>query len=342
MNMILSLCCLTSFAAPQGPEIQAVSANTQTGFTVPLKFRGTRKWKVQLPAERWSTVGTGFDFSQTLGKAFKTTLEGTRLQIDSDGDGEVDVSVEGKTAFVTMRTGSSAYAVRLQNTTGWKFAPGGYLTGKVKGQKIRIIDQNNNGSFSDVGEDALIVGTGRAATFLSEVINLNGELYTIRVDQASSSLVCTPYEGPAGTLKLSCTTKGKVLSAILKSRDDKHSFDMSMAAQGMIVPVGAYSMICGELGLGKSRVKMATGRSKEIRIAKDQEQSACWGGPVKAEFSYQRNAGKVHLEPNKVWYYGSTGETYENWVPLGASPKFTIFDTETGKEVAQAHFPGSC
>lgn len=342
MISILSLCCLTSTAMPQEPSAPASQVDAQTAFTVPLKFRGTRKWKVQLPAERWSTVGTGFDFSKTHGRVFKTALEGTRLQIDSDGDGATDVTVEGKTAFVTMRFGSSAYAVRLQNKQGWKFAPGGYLTGTIKGQKIRIIDQNNNGSFADVGQDALILGTGRAATFLSEVVNVSGELYTIRVDQANSSLICTPFDGPSGTLKLSCTTKGKVLSAILKSRDSKHSFDMARAANGLRVPVGAYSMVCGELGLGKSRVKMTTGRSKEIRIAKSQEQQACWGGPVRAEFAYQRKGGKVHLEPNKVWYYGSTGETYENWVPLGASPKFTIFDTDTGQEVAQAHFPGSC
>ena len=152
MISILSLCCLTSTAMPQEPSAPASQVGAQTAFTVPLKFRGTRKWKVQLPAERWSTVGTGFDFTKTHGQVFKTALEGTRLQIDSDGDGATDVTVEGKTAFVTMRSGSSAYAVRLQNKQGWKFAPGGYLTGTIKGQKIRIIDQDNNGSFADPSE----------------------------------------------------------------------------------------------------------------------------------------------------------------------------------------------
>ena len=342
MSFTLSLCCIAAALMPQEADVATPRTESQSGFTVSMKFVGTRKWKVQLPAERWSSVGTGFNFTKTFGQNFKTVLEGTRLQIDSDGDGSTDVTVDGKTAFVTMRSGTSAYAVRLQNQKGWKFAPGGYLTGNLKGQKIRIIDQNNNGSFTDIGEDALIVGNGRAATFLSEVINVSGKLYEIRLDQANSALVCTPFEGPSGTLKLSCTTKGKVLSAILKSRDNKHSFDMAKASDGMLVPVGAYSMVCGELGLAKSRVKMTTGRSKEIRIGKDQEQAACWGGPVKAEFAYQHSSGKVHLEPNKVWYYGSTGETYENWAPLGASPKFTIFDTDTGQEVAQAHFPGSC
>lgn len=341
MSLTLSLCCLTASTLPQEPNVP-IALNARPGFTVPLKFRGTRKWKIKLPAEQWSSVGTGFDFTKTHGHSFKTSLEGTRLQIDSDGDGSTDVAVEGKTAFVTLRSGSTAYAVRLENKQGWKFAAGGYLTGKIKGQKIRIIDQNNNGSFADIGEDALILGNGKVATFLSEVVNVGGELYTIRVDQANSSLVCTAYEGPSGTLKLSCATKGKVLSAILKSRDGKHSFDMARAADGMKVPVGAYQMVCGELGLGQSRVKMSTGRSKEILIGKDQEQAACWGGPVKAEFAYQHSGGKVHLSPKKVWYYGSTGETYENWVPIGASPKFTIFDTDTGQEVAQAHFPGTC
>jgi hypothetical protein len=97
----------------------------------------------------------------------------------------------------------------------------------------------------------------------------------------------------------------------------------------------------GELGLGESRVQMVTGQSKPITVSEGKDTRVCWGGPVRAEFDYKRIAGKVHLSPKAVWYYGAAGEEYVNWVPLGASPEFTIKEPK-GKEVARAYFPGSC
>ncbi len=87
---------------------------------------------------------------------------------------------------------------------------------------------------------------------------------------------------------------------------------------------------------------MKAGRSQAIKIQKGKAGAVCWGGPVKAEFAFQRVGGKVHLAPDQVWYFGAVGEIYSNWIPLGASPKFTVTDKTTGKEVAQAYFPGSC
>ncbi|MHC4514385.1 MAG: hypothetical protein ACYTGW_03490 [Planctomycetota bacterium] len=329
-------------AAPEGEEVKEAA-----GFVVPLTYRGQRRWKLRLPNEQWKPVGPAFDLSETHGHDFTAKLEGTRLLVDCDGDGKTDVKAEGTKAFLTLRgktaTGKpAAYAVRLINQSGWKFAPGGYLTGKIKNTTIRIIDQDNNGRYDDVGTDALVVGRGKVATYLSEVVNIGGELLKITVAQDGTELTCTPYEGPAGTLHLDCSTKGKVLSAVVRSTNKRFSFDMAKAGQGMKVPVGGYKLACGEIGLAESRVKMATGRSKPIAVAKDQTKKVCWGGPVRAEFAYQRRGEKVHFSPDHVWYFGAAGELYTNWVPLGASPKFTITDDDSGKEVAQAHFPGSC
>ncbi|MHC4077555.1 MAG: hypothetical protein ACYST0_03820 [Planctomycetota bacterium] len=324
----LALAAQQQPAAPDGDAVKEAA-----GFVVPLTYRGQRKWKLRLPNEQWKPGGPAFRLGEPRGHHFPATLEGTRLLVDCDGDGKTDVKAEGTKAFLTLRgktaTGKpAAYAVRLINQSGWKFAQGGYLTGKIKDTTIRIIDQDNNGRFDDVGTDALVVGRGKVATYLSEVVNVGGELLKITVAQDGTELTCTPYEGPAGTLHLDCSTKAKVLSAVVRS--------------GMRVPVGGYKLACGEIGLGESRVKMATGRSKPIAVPKDQTKKVCWGGPVRAEFAYQRRGEKVHFSPEHVWYFGAAGELYTNWVPLGASPKFTITDDDSGKEVAQAHFPGSC
>lgn len=330
-------------AAPDQDEVKGEA----TGFVVPLTYRGQRKWKLRLPDEQWKPVGTSFQLVKTHGHDFTTKLEGTRLLVDCDGDGRTDVKAEGTKAFVTLRGQTDAgkpvaYAVRLVNKSGWKFAPGGYLAGKIKDTPIRIIDQDNNGRYDGIGSDALIVGRGRVATYLSQVVNVGGELLQIAVTKGGTELVCTPYEGPAGTLHLDCSTKGKVLSAVVQSTNNRFSFNMAKAGDGMKVPIGGYELICGEVGLGESRVKMTTGLSKPIAVAKDQTKKVCWGGPVRAEFAYQRRGEKVHFSPDHVWYYGAAGELYANWVPLGASPKFTISDKDSGKEVAQAHFPGTC
>ena len=97
------------------------------------------------------------------------------------------------------------------------------------------------------------------------------------------------------------------LSAVVQSGNKRFSFNMAKARQGMKVPVGGYKLVCGEVGLGESRVKMTGGRSKPIGVAKDQTKKVCWGGPVRAEFAYQRRGDKVHLSPDHVWYYGAAG-----------------------------------
>ena len=345
MSLLASIVLTVPVAAlPQEP---LATPDAQDGFAVALVNRGQRKWKVKLPDEQWKPVGTAFAFKKTHGFDFKTELQGTRLLVDTDGDGQTDVSAEGKTAFLILRGKTDAgdavaYSVRLANRGGWKYAPGGYLQGKIKGTKVRLIDQNNNGVFGEVGRDALIVGNGKVATYFSAVVNVGGELYSIHVTEDGTSLACTPFDGPTGKLHLNCTTKGKVMSAVVRSTDRQYSFDMARAKDGMKVPVGGYKLMIGELGLGASRVTMETGKSKPIGVAKDQTKQVCWGGPVRAEFDYKRNGGKVHLAPDQVWLYGAAGELYTGWVPLGASPKFTILEDKTGKEVAQAHFPGTC
>ena len=86
--------------------------------TIDLEYRTQRKWKLKLPAESFAPVGVGFAFEKTLGVRFVAQAEGTGLRIDSDGDGKVDVKVDGTEGFVTLN-GKAAdgrafkYAMRL-------------------------------------------------------------------------------------------------------------------------------------------------------------------------------------------------------------------------------------
>ena len=79
-----------------------------------------------------------------------------------------------------------------------------------------------------------------------------------------------------------------------------------------------------------------------MTVTANNDTSVGWGGPVKAEFAYKHEDQKVHLSPDRVWYYGDAGEQYHNWIPIGKSPKFTLSNKKTGREIAQAFFPGTC
>ena len=332
--------------SPTGGAADATVTATE-GSTIPLSFKTYRKWKIRLPDEKRAPVATGFQFGATLGQTFSVTPEGTALLIDSDGDGKTDVKAEGQDALITLvarRDGKELpYAVRLDNQSGWHYRIAGGMVGKLNGTRIQLFDQNLNGSYADFGEDAMIVGGSKVACFLSKVVNVDGELFEISVAKDGSSLTCSPYRGEAGIFNLGeCRTKAKVLGAIVRSSDGTLSYDLARAKQGLRVPAGTYEVYNGEIGLGESRVKFRTGRARPVVVKPEAAISVAWGGPVKAEFAYRREADKLHLSPSAVWYYGAAGEEYYSWLPLGKSPKFTISDKKSGREIAQAYFPGTC
>ena len=190
-----------------------------------LTYKTYRDWDLVLPQESFARVSGNFHFPSLSSSPFIARLDGSALRIDRDADGELDAKVEGVEGLVTLRAETEAgeklrYSVRLKRTNaGWVFAASGAVLGILDGQKIRIIDQNNNGRHDDYGEDAMVIGQGRYASFLSRVINVRGKLYSIEVSEDGRTLNYKPYVGATGTLDLSSrfATKGKLLSAIILS-----------------------------------------------------------------------------------------------------------------------------
>ncbi|MHC4935494.1 MAG: hypothetical protein ACYTGJ_04670 [Planctomycetota bacterium] len=327
-----------------GLPLAASEAEEGSTGSSELRHRTVRDWDLELPAERLIPVGQGFDLTATLGRTFKVGLEGTSLLIDTDGDGEFDVTAESPAASVTF-TGDEGrrYSVRLLDRGGWRYAPGGTLRGKVRGETIQLIDQNLDGDYSDIGEDAVIVGRGKIASFLSRVIAVDGALVELEIPEDGRSIGFRPYTGAQGTLRLGpCDTKAKVMSAIVRSEDGRYCFDMAKVQEGLEVPAGEYRLVSGVIGLGESRVSMSTGRSVSFEVPSGGAKEISWGGPVRAEFAYRQSDEEVELHPDAVWYYGKHGEEYIGWNPIGKSPQFTFRNKKTGREIAQAYFPGTC
>jgi len=334
----------------------AAHARGSERTTVGLEAKALRSWDILLPAERFADVGTGFALPHKAladqpGDRFAVQIEGARLRVDLDGNGEYEALVEGEDGFVTL-TGTSPqgsaleYSVRLVQRKGqpWQYSCGGAMVGAIGDTKLQFIDQNLNGSFADYGEDALIVGHDRAASLLSHVVSIEGQLYTIDVAADGSNFSYTAFEGAAGTLDV-CSgfeSKAKLESAIVVSADKNYSFSLAKAKDGLRVPAGDYKLLYGQLVLGDSKATVRTGRAKIFAVAANARQSVAWGGPVNAEFAFKREGSSVSFTPWDIWYYGRLGEEYSNFLPLGKTPDFVIKEKNTGQQLVIARFPGNC
>lgn len=312
---------------------------------VELSHRRYREWDISLPAEKFTSVGEGISLAGGE-RVFKAALEGTHLLLDLDADGETDVRIEGDEASALLRTEDGfRYALRLKRgPSGWAYAASGAMNGKLDGTPVSIIDQDNDGVYGEVGEDAILVGRGRVATWLGETLVVDGKLHKLTVDAAGGVLELSPYEGPTGTLSVRDGFKGdgKILSAVVRSADGRHCFDLASATAAVPVPAGEYHIESGHIGMGEMAVKVARGASQALTVAADGTQEIEWGGPVRAEFGFQRAGDQVAFSPDQVWYFGALGEEYKEWFPVGKSPTFVVTDAASGQEVARAMFPGSC
>lgn len=315
--------------------------------TAAMSYKAYTKWTINLPNETFTPVALMIPIKHQGGEGFAAALDGPALAIDSNGDGKVDVKAKGTSGLVTLKGVTAegrafTYAVRLSNEGGWKFAAAGAMTGKIKGETIRLIDQNNNGSYNDFGVDAMVVGIGDAASFLSKVVNLGGSLYNLDVSSDGAELSVTPFEGEAGQLNLRSgfESQGKLESAVIVSDDGQVSFNLADEKKGLTVPAGTYRLTHGRVVAGAESATVKSGRMRPITVAKDEQVAPAWGGPLKAEFTYTHQDGKLTIRPQDLFFFGQAGEEYANWVPDGAPPKFVVKDAETGQELLTARFGG--
>lgn len=337
--LALGTLAATLVAAPV-PGSDSVVGSTD----VALETKVYRKWKFRLPAESWKQVGKGIHLPcMGADVRFRAQLDGTTLALDTDADGAFDTKIDAeKGGIVLLVRGKDRVAIRLRSQPDWSYAPASVKSGKIDGTKLCVIDQNNNGRFDDFGEDAMVIGAGRTASFLSKVVSVKGKLYSIDMAADGASLSYAPYEGPTSKVDFKVLTKGKVLAAVLKSADGSLSFDVSKTGSETVVPTSTYAIHSGLLSFGGNKVSVRTGRSQPMALKADATTEVRFGGPVKVEFAYQVRGDKYHFSPSDIWYYGRSGEEYFNWQPLGKSPKIAIDDERLMKRIAEVVFPPNC
>lgn len=333
------------WAAPEDGSDAAPStaaADLPSGpIEVPLESRVQRTWKLHLPSESWSPAGKLLDFTGGLGRAYVTELAGTSLKVDTDGDGELDVTVDAPGGLVVLEGERTRHALRLRYGAGWEYSAGSVVRGEVDGTRIEIVDQDNDGRYDGVGRDALVIGRSRSACYLSEVIALGDQLHTLEVAPDGSSLTLTPYTGPAGRLEVTTEATAKVRAAVFVSEDGRQSVNLATSEGAALVPAGRYRLHSGQLAFSGNQVGVRSGESDWVEVTAEVPGELHWGGPVRAEFAFNRQVGQLSFDPTAIWYYGKAGEEYVDWLPNGKSPRIEVREKHSGNELAKAYFPGS-
>jgi len=228
-----------------------VPSGTATADSVDLKYRSYRNWTIELPSEKWFAVKDGIKIPHAGGDGFAVAMEGNDLQFDTNGDGELDRTVK---------------PVRLRkDASGWEWAPGGALAGTISTDAgpvpIRIIDQDGNGRFNDIGRDAMVVGASVHATLLSKAIYVGDTLQNIEIAGDGKSLTLSTYDGPTAEIDMTSTfnSKAAMISSVIVSTDNQYSFDVGAIEGSVKVPAAKYRVVRGVLGLGEQRVQILAG-----------------------------------------------------------------------------------
>ncbi|MDE0585101.1 MAG: hypothetical protein OSB63_00600 [Planctomycetota bacterium] len=306
-----------------------------------LKFKQVKKWQINLPNESWTNI----EDSIAIGNGFVVNSTEFKLEIDTNADERPDTDIKGSGGDALLRgkreDGSKfSYAIRVRpGGNGWQYACAGLMSAKVNGVNVSLIDQNNNGIWNEIGTDAIIVGKGNSASYLSEVVNLDGELFTFNASGNGDVVSVTPYEGESGVFNVvdSYNSQGKLTSAVFTSTDSKFSFELSEAKKGMVVPAGEYELTRASVKKGTENVTVRQGSMKTISIESGKVNELAWGGPLRLDFKTNRTDAET-ITVQVPRFYGNAEEEYYNFMPGGKSPKIIATDKESGKEVWSGKF----
>lgn len=336
--MVLSL-LVGSGVVSQGVRAEEPAAAPEA-VRVPLRPRVLRTWDLEIPDAEPRPVGTALRIGD---RTYAVREEGTgALGVDTDGDGAPDVQVEAPSGVVVLDPEGRPYAVRLAFRHVWTYASTSVLTGKAFGTKLKLVDRDHDGRFDEIGEDAIVVGHGRTASFLSEVVSLQDELYRLRVAEDGSLIELEPYTGERGSLVWDVETRGKLTGAVLVAEGGRRSFVVRGNRGSEALPAGRYRLHSGRIRLGTNHVLVRPGRSESVYVSPLAPSFVLWGGPLEAEFAYARRGRELQFDPERIRYFGRGGEEYVAFSPFGASPEIRVMRSSSGKELAKVTFPGSC
>jgi len=342
MKTLLTCCLPLAFAVALSPQVDAATPQQESAN---LKYKTVKKWDTLLPNETFSGIIFKIPVAHEGGDGFLVDNSEFSLNVDTDGNGKPDDKIKGQGGLTVLKAKDKEgktfqYAIRVKkNSNGWEYASSGVMSGKLRGVNVTLIDQNNNGIWNEAGVDAMIVGNGNSASYLSRIVNLKGELFLFDAAENGASMSITPYEGDSGTLNSlsGYESKGKLTQAVFSSRDGKVSFDLAGAKSGMLVPALEYRFMSGSAEKGSEKVRIRRGNMRPVTVKANVERTVEWGGPLRIEFDSFRSSDE-EVTVNLPSFFGNAEEEYYDFYPSGKSPRILVSDKASGKEVWSGKF----
>ncbi|MSR75250.1 MAG: hypothetical protein EXS14_07265 [Planctomycetes bacterium] len=334
---VLATLCAGFATAQQAPQSETIAFSHK----IPVK------WSYVLPKEVWTPVSNGINIVHAGGNIFAAEVQGSALAVDTNGDGKVDDKAKGISAELALKSKSTDgkplhYGLRLTKTgEAWSYAAGGAMVGKAHGETISVIDQNNNGNYNDYGVDAMLVGNGDAAAFLSRVVNLDGELFNFEITADGTSATLSAWTGETGLLDVrnGFEGKGDIKAVVVSNERGDMSFNAAAAKKSLKVPAGNWVITSGLVTNGTESVRLAQGNMAVIAVGKDECTEMAWGGPINIDFQYTITGDKLTV-PYNLKYYGRSGEEYRNFLPDATSPQIVVLDRKKRILLSTSRFPG--
>lgn len=327
----------------------ATSAMAQDGKqTATLSFKAFPKWSFITPAQTWTPVTDGIKVKHPNGDSFAAVKDGMKLSVDTTASGKPNKDVKGAGGYLVLFSKGEdgkkfKYAVRLKGSAkAYSYASSCAMIGSPGGVPITLIDLNNNGIYNEYGKDALIVGKGRSASYLSKVVSYGDKLYDLEVAEDGSEASVTPYDGEAGTVNglSDYNASGKLVNAVISDSGGKLSFNLA-DTKDLRIPVGEYTIVAGMIAKGNNSARIRQGKMSPVKVEAGKVTNLKWGAKVTAEFTHAVDGKDVKIEPNAVHYYGAAGEEYYDFVPGAKSPKFLVYDKASHKQLGKGIF-GMC
>lgn len=277
-----------------------------------------------------------------LGAGVATGDEKGYLLIDTDGDGKPETQIKSLDDSVTVKYKDGEVAAQASIKFRYRMGDGKrqYVwqrnsanTGKVGKSTVALVDDNGNGSFNQWGADALAIGKSPFASPLSEVANIDGTVYRVRVDAPGKTLWTKKYEGEVGSVDLVSGYKafGKLNWLVLTSGPSV--FIDVAGSKEVQLPVGTYTIAMGEIGAGKMTAQIRNGTMAPIVVEAGKCTKVTWGMPVRFDFTYAINGGKVEIAWKDVRLVGAGKEEYYTFTPETITPKVEVKEDKTGKEL---------
>jgi hypothetical protein len=309
----------------------------------PLDYEVITRWEWELPDEVWRPLGASLTVG---GVTFAFTPNDRVLEIDADGNGRMDTRVRKDEGLVTLRAKAlgGTYAVRVRREgDAWSWAPGGMLTGRIEGVKVRLLDLDGDGRHGTHGVDALIVGRLRHAGFMTEVAAIDGALVHLEVEEDGDGarMRTHAYQGPVAHLdaRSGFESSGALECAIFRSGNVY--IDAASTKKPLLVPCGTYELVLGRVTRGARQARIAPGRFMPIELAEGAHHEITWGGRLHADFTYHVLRDELTVNPD-VHFFDEAGAEYLGFAPIAKAPLLRVRNAETGNLVQFGRFGGCC